>query len=222
MLPKLVLLLSITLVVTQECPTAEFGQCGGQGWQGPTCCKSFDNCTVINTYYSQCQPKDLCLVVQFGQCGGIDGEGKPWPAKKSCCPPSFECQYQSKYYSQCVPVGSNHTNCAEAWKQCGGKDPAGNPWGTLPSEKTCCIPGYECDVKDPVYYSQCAPMPICTNARYGQCGGIDAAGHPWTKEYKHDSCCPDAFSCTFKSQYYSQCTPINATLIEDLVEAHSS
>ncbi|KAJ3040525.1 hypothetical protein HDV00_010835 [Rhizophlyctis rosea] len=33
--------------------SAQWGQCGGQGWQGPTCCSS-GTCRAQNTYYSQC------------------------------------------------------------------------------------------------------------------------------------------------------------------------
>ena len=50
-------------------------------------------------------------------------------------------------------------------------------------------------------------MPICQNPRYGQCGGIDADGHPWTKDYGHDSCCPEGFECQYQSTYFSQCKP---------------
>lgn len=32
-----------------------YGQCGGQGWTGPTTCAS-GTCTVLNPYYSQCVP----------------------------------------------------------------------------------------------------------------------------------------------------------------------
>lgn len=30
-----------------------FGQCGGMGWPGPTCCQ-VGPCVVINQWYSQC------------------------------------------------------------------------------------------------------------------------------------------------------------------------
>ncbi|KAK4552075.1 hypothetical protein LTR86_010611 [Recurvomyces mirabilis] len=33
--------------------SALYGQCGGQGWQGPTCCSS-GTCKASNAYYSQC------------------------------------------------------------------------------------------------------------------------------------------------------------------------
>ena len=35
---------------------AEWGQCGGIGWTGPTTCVSGTTCTFQNDYYSQCLP----------------------------------------------------------------------------------------------------------------------------------------------------------------------
>ncbi|KAK6497608.1 hypothetical protein TWF481_012014 [Arthrobotrys musiformis] len=34
--------------------SAKWGQCGGIGWTGPTCCQSGSTCQVGNAYYSQC------------------------------------------------------------------------------------------------------------------------------------------------------------------------
>ncbi|KAJ3346399.1 hypothetical protein HDU83_003132 [Entophlyctis luteolus] len=34
--------------------SAIYGQCGGQGWTGPTCCASGSACKYSNAYYSQC------------------------------------------------------------------------------------------------------------------------------------------------------------------------
>ncbi|KAJ3052313.1 hypothetical protein HK097_006541 [Rhizophlyctis rosea] len=33
---------------------AKWGQCGGQGWTGPTCCQSGSTCKFSNNWYSQC------------------------------------------------------------------------------------------------------------------------------------------------------------------------
>ena len=33
---------------------ARWGQCGGQGWTGPTCCESGSTCSASNQWYSQC------------------------------------------------------------------------------------------------------------------------------------------------------------------------
>lgn len=32
----------------------KYGQCGGQGWTGPTCCQSGSTCNSYGQYYSQC------------------------------------------------------------------------------------------------------------------------------------------------------------------------
>lgn len=32
----------------------KWGQCGGSGWAGPTCCQSGSTCQVSNPWYSQC------------------------------------------------------------------------------------------------------------------------------------------------------------------------
>ncbi|KAL2136977.1 hypothetical protein VTI74DRAFT_11159 [Chaetomium olivicolor] len=34
--------------------SAKWGQCGGQGWSGPTCCQSGSTCQAANQWYSQC------------------------------------------------------------------------------------------------------------------------------------------------------------------------
>jgi endo-1,4-beta-xylanase len=34
--------------------SAKWGQCGGQGWSGPSCCQSGSTCQVSNAWYSQC------------------------------------------------------------------------------------------------------------------------------------------------------------------------
>ncbi len=36
--------------------SATWGQCGGQGWTGATCCASGSSCQYSNQYYSQCIP----------------------------------------------------------------------------------------------------------------------------------------------------------------------
>ncbi|KZV97912.1 cellulose-growth-specific protein [Exidia glandulosa HHB12029] len=48
---------STTATTTSSAPGAtqtKYGQCGGQGWTGPTVCASGSTCTVSNQYYSQC------------------------------------------------------------------------------------------------------------------------------------------------------------------------
>ena len=183
-----------------ECPVLAWGQCGGIGYVGETCCPIGYACVYDNEYYSGCQLKELCFTEGFGQCDGVDKDGEPWPEQKACCPEGFECTFQSQYYSQCSPVGTNSTNgCAAPYGQCAGDASYTGP--------DCCTPGYECvpDEANPEYYSGCQPTPVCPNPYYGQCGGKDQAGNPWSETHK--SCCPEGFECDFQSEYYSQCCP---------------
>jgi len=36
--------------------SATWGQCGGENWNGPTCCDAGSGCVVSNPYYAQCLP----------------------------------------------------------------------------------------------------------------------------------------------------------------------
>ncbi|KAF1799615.1 endo-beta-D-1,4-glucanase [Mucor lusitanicus] len=93
-----------------------YGQCGGIGWTGPTCCDAGSTCTAQenNKYYSQCLPhsksasSSSCSSV-YGQCGGIGWSGP------TCCESGSTCVAQegNKYYSQCLP-GSQNNNAGTA------------------------------------------------------------------------------------------------------------
>jgi Fungal cellulose binding domain len=39
-----------------DCVNHRFDQCGGLNWRGSTCCFSYNDCEIVNTYYSQCRP----------------------------------------------------------------------------------------------------------------------------------------------------------------------
>ncbi|KIJ54479.1 glycoside hydrolase family 5 protein [Sphaerobolus stellatus SS14] len=49
-----ILLAGIPVVFAQS--AAQWGQCGGEGWTGPTVCAAGSVCTAMNDYYSQCVP----------------------------------------------------------------------------------------------------------------------------------------------------------------------
>ncbi|KAF5365392.1 hypothetical protein D9757_011670 [Collybiopsis confluens] len=51
-------LLAIPLMKFVSAQSPVFGQCGGQGWAGPTTCASGSVCVVQNPFYSQCVPGD--------------------------------------------------------------------------------------------------------------------------------------------------------------------
>ncbi|KAF6760345.1 hypothetical protein DFP72DRAFT_988554 [Ephemerocybe angulata] len=42
--------------VAAQSQAPAYGQCGGQGWSGPTTCVSGYSCTATNQWYSQCTP----------------------------------------------------------------------------------------------------------------------------------------------------------------------
>lgn len=50
------LLTLVTLAGGVAAQSGAWGQCGGQGWTGPTTCVSGYTCTVSNPWYSQCLP----------------------------------------------------------------------------------------------------------------------------------------------------------------------
>ncbi|EAU83902.1 hypothetical protein CC1G_10307 [Coprinopsis cinerea okayama7 len=52
-------IIAVTLcaaLVNGQATAGPYGQCGGQGWSGPTECTSGYTCTVSNQWYSQCLP----------------------------------------------------------------------------------------------------------------------------------------------------------------------
>ncbi|KAI8804627.1 1, 4-beta cellobiohydrolase [Cladochytrium replicatum] len=49
------LVASSSSALAQSCQTV-YGQCGGIGWNSPTCCNSGSYCTTLNPYYAQCTP----------------------------------------------------------------------------------------------------------------------------------------------------------------------
>ncbi|GAA5920000.1 hypothetical protein JCM6882_004139, partial [Rhodosporidiobolus microsporus] len=59
----------------------EYGQCGGQGWNGPKNCPRGWACTKSNDWYSQCKKADSkgCGNQEYAQCGGIGYTGE------KCC-----------------------------------------------------------------------------------------------------------------------------------------
>ncbi|KAI8607107.1 concanavalin A-like lectin/glucanase domain-containing protein [Chytriomyces sp. MP71] len=104
---------------------AVYGQCGGKGWMGPTCCTD-STCTVNGEYYSQCLPGAVVsptttaaitttaaassktaipvssvtsaqngCAPKWGQCGGNSWTGP------TCCDAST-CTVNNEWYSQCL------------------------------------------------------------------------------------------------------------------------
>ncbi|KAH7098052.1 hypothetical protein BKA62DRAFT_405706 [Auriculariales sp. MPI-PUGE-AT-0066] len=51
---RLAALLAVLSVALAQSPV--WGQCGGQGWPGPTTCVAGSTCTYSNPWHSQCLP----------------------------------------------------------------------------------------------------------------------------------------------------------------------
>ncbi|KAF0698460.1 Aste57867_10920 [Aphanomyces stellatus] len=86
----------------QAQPTSVVGvwqQCGGNNYKGATACKSGNRCTVIDEWYSQCQPLPTKAdqVATWGQCGGNNYSGS------TACRDEDTCTKWNDYYSQCIP-----------------------------------------------------------------------------------------------------------------------
>lgn len=152
--------------------SASYGQCGGTGWTGATCCATGFSCQYSNDYFSQCRPyvgNSACSST-YGQCGGIGWTGA------TCCQSDWTCEYNNDYYYQCLPPtdtssprSSSKTStttayvsqtttvpsaCATNWGQCGGTGWTG---------PTCCTDNWPC-VYGNDYYWQCIPPSSCTSA----------------------------------------------------------
>jgi len=108
-----------------SCSNKEFDQCGGQGWKGPTCCPTGQECVCQNLYYSQCKPigtppgsdcnpapaappgPDPSPSSPSGSCAEKDGKcGGQGYSRPICCPTGQECVCQNPFYYQCRPIGT--------------------------------------------------------------------------------------------------------------------
>eukprot|EP00245_Coleochaete_scutata_P000162 TRINITY_DN1016_c0_g1_i1.p1 TRINITY_DN1016_c0_g1~~TRINITY_DN1016_c0_g1_i1.p1 ORF type:complete len:148 (-),score=4.10 TRINITY_DN1016_c0_g1_i1:386-829(-) len=107
-----------------------YGQCGGIGFSGPTCCAVGSECKVQilngapNPYYSQCLPPHASPLPPVPSppppspvpsspsppppgppCGNVlyDQCGGVKFTGLTCCPPRSSCVKSDEYYSQCRP-----------------------------------------------------------------------------------------------------------------------
>lgn len=141
-----------------------------------------------------------CATGAWGQCGGRVGAVAF--SADPCCPSGNTCSKRTEEYSQCVP------DCQTShWGQCGGTGFVGNR--CCPSDASCIVRSLD--------FSQCVPAKLpadvvhtsgasfdpdlvsdatCTTGPWTQCGG---------KYYTGDSCCPKGYSCTYRTEGFSQC-----------------
>ncbi|KAK0387702.1 hypothetical protein NLU13_3947 [Sarocladium strictum] len=92
----------------------EWGQCGGEGYKGPTQCKPPFVCVVHSNWWADCRAGSVTttqkktttsttakpaptgpLVNQWGQCGGEGYSGS------TQCRPPYNCVVQSKWWADC-------------------------------------------------------------------------------------------------------------------------
>ena len=52
-------IVALVAAFAADCANKEFDQCGGSGFNGTTCCQSYDNCTTINAYFSRARPTEI-------------------------------------------------------------------------------------------------------------------------------------------------------------------
>jgi len=90
-----------TTTTTMSC-AGIWGQCGGVGWTGPTCCIGGTTCMEKSEHYSQCLPDEPDNCVKYhGKCGGSNYVGPT-----TCCIASQQCEYFNDYYSGCRDIPS--------------------------------------------------------------------------------------------------------------------
>lgn len=79
-----------------------WAKCGGNGWNGTTCCEDGSICVKFDDWYSQCRPSqeetDSSCSSLWDQCGGMNWKGPV------CCSGNSICKASSAWYSQCVPL----------------------------------------------------------------------------------------------------------------------
>jgi uncharacterized protein YkwD len=157
----------------QEVQCAQsWGQCGGEGWEGVTCCREGAECTAVSPEFWQCRPvpqvdapaeapaavseapvdKPTEPDVAVGACAGTWERcgGKFWEGPK-CCPADHTCTEVDEWYFHCAPNESLEPaapmQCAGTWERCGGKFWEG---------PTCCPQNHSCTEIDEWYF-HCAP-----------------------------------------------------------------
>ncbi|KAI8802071.1 glycosyl hydrolase family 45-domain-containing protein [Cladochytrium replicatum] len=230
------LLLQQAGMASGACQSA-YGQCGGQGWTGLTCCDSGYVCSTQNQYYAQCTPAPAGAssartsnVVVTTTTSRSTTTTTTTTATRA---PSSSSATTSRTTTTTVRVSSATTTtttvprttttsalptgkCEDGYAKCGGDNYTG---------PGCCVADFTCSAVNQ-YYSQCLPGPT---------GGAGGGGpslswsHPGltittsgkaitpspacpTADYQKcdaGSCCGKRSSCSSVNPNYSQCAPTN-------------
>ena len=178
-----------------------WGKCGGEGYQGPTCCEKGYFCSKSSQWYSQCvtgtnpptaqtptnppttQSTSDCAA-EWKQCGGSGFSGP------TCCESGLVCSKESEWYSQCVPGTQTNppTDPATNPPTNPATNPPTNP-ATNPPTNPATNPPTNPATNQPTESNSCA-------AEWEQCGGKGFAG---------PTCCKSGLVCDRQSKWYSQC-----------------
>ncbi|KAJ3128500.1 hypothetical protein HK100_009147 [Physocladia obscura] len=126
-------------VLAQSCASL-YGQCGGSGWTGPTCCVAGSVCTPQNggTYYYQ------CLV---GSSASTTTSS--FTKSSTTAAPATSATSTATTVTTSAVASSVTANCSAAYGQCGGVGWTG---------AVCCPSGFACFQQGTnQYFYQCLP-----------------------------------------------------------------
>lgn len=117
-----------------------WGQCGGQSWDGPSCCVAGSYCHEQSQWYHQCQPgdgsEDEAEPRAEAEPEAEESEVEPEAETEEVEPAAEEVEPEAEA-EEVEPEDESKEDCAALWGQCGG-----NTWtGT-----TCCQAGGVCKV----------------------------------------------------------------------------
>merc|ERR1711972_733794 len=82
----------------------EWGQCGGQGWTGSTCCASGLTCVQQPMWFSICEPSSVVDTTTTSAAGSTTATSTSAPLTTSATPATTAI----------------NGACAGPWEQCGG------------------------------------------------------------------------------------------------------
>lgn len=164
----------------EKCPdcSAEYGQCGGEGWTGSTCCAEGTTCQVQNAHYSQCLSAPALAQIEAAKAEATQDRQRRLETRK---------KIQAKRKDTCKTCddrGGCKCDCAFAAD--------GKFCPTATDDQSCCF-ACCCNAPQPGN-EDCG---TCA-AKYEQCGGIG-----WTGAI----CCEDGSYCTPQAgnAHYAQC-----------------
>merc|ERR1711939_461606 len=139
----------------------KIGQCGGQGYTGPTCCKDGWSCVYINEWWSQCDDPEYYSPTQTPTKAPVGAPSAPAPTPKPTQAPVAPASPTPKPTPVPTKAPVNPTpkptpapskqptagGCSALYGQCAGLNWAG---------PTCCEAGSTCMYQND-WYSQCLP-----------------------------------------------------------------